>query len=58
MPLILKKKTDRAAVQIAHAAVLRTSDEVIRQLQDQLDAERAQHAFNCAEYEADRAAAA
>jgi hypothetical protein len=50
-PLLLRNKTDRAAVQFAHASAMRSTGAIIEQLQEQLRAERAQHAFNCSEYE-------
>jgi ribosomal protein L9 len=38
MPLILKGKTDRAAIQFARMSALRATDEVVQQLQDQMAA--------------------
>jgi len=49
MPLILKGKADRIALQFARTSALRATDEVVRQLQYQLAAERKQHAFKVAE---------
>jgi hypothetical protein len=40
MPLILKNKADRIALQLARSSALRATDEVVRQLQDQLAAAR------------------
>ena len=40
MPLILKSKTDRMALQFARMSALRATDDVVRQLQGKLVAER------------------
>jgi multidrug resistance efflux pump len=36
MPLILKNKTDRATAQFAHAAAMRSTNEIVEQLQAQV----------------------
>jgi hypothetical protein len=58
MPLILKSKIDRAVAQLAHQSAMRSTNELVdqlqrqvRELQAQLTAEREQHAFNCNQYE-------
>lgn len=51
MTLIFKNKCSCIAAQLASAAALRSTNELVDQLQAQLKAERAQHAFNLAEKE-------
>src|SRR5215471_13916150 len=51
MPLILKNRHDRFAFQFGCRSGLRSTDEVVDQLQEQLGRERAQHAFDLAEKE-------
>jgi hypothetical protein len=51
MPLILKNKTDRFAFQFGRGSALRSTSELVDQLQEQLRIERAQHRFNLAEKE-------
>lgn len=58
MPLVLKNNSDRAALQFAHAAALRSSDEIVDQMraqlaqaQAELAAKRAPHEFNIAQTE-------
>jgi len=51
MPLILKNRHDRFAFQFGCQSGLRSTDEVVDQLQEQLGRERAQHAFDLAEKE-------
>jgi hypothetical protein len=46
MPLILKHKTDRIAFQFGARSALRSANELIDQLQDQLRRERSQRAFD------------
>ena len=43
MPLILKNRSDRFAARFGAKAAFRSTSELVDQLQDQLDAERAQH---------------
>jgi ribosomal protein L29 len=57
MPLILKNKTDRIAFRFGARSVLRSTNELVDQLQEQLWRERAQHAFNLAENERELKAA-
>jgi hypothetical protein len=42
MPLIIRNKTDRAAIQLAHASALRSTNEVVEQLAAQVKQLRAQ----------------
>jgi hypothetical protein len=58
VPFIIRNRHDRARVQLAHASAMRSTGEIVeqlqaqvRQLQDQLKAEREQSAFNSAHYE-------
>jgi transposase len=58
MPFILRNRNDRATVQLAHASAMRSTNEVVeqllgqvRQLQEQLKAEREQRAFDVQYYE-------
>lgn len=48
MPLISKNKTDRFAFHFAARSPLRSTSELVDQLQAQLKAERAQHQYNMA----------
>jgi hypothetical protein len=50
MPLILKNKHDRF-VSLCHRSALRSTSELVDQLQDQLHSERAQHRFDLAQKE-------
>ena len=51
MPLILKNKHDRFALQFGARSALRSTSELVDQLQEQLRNERAQHRFNLVEKE-------
>lgn len=52
MPMtFLKNERNRLAFRFGRASALRSTNDVIDQLQDQLDAERQQHAFDNAEHE-------
>jgi hypothetical protein len=51
MPMILKNERNRLAFRFGRASALRSTSDVIDQLQAQLEAERKQHAFNVAELE-------
>jgi hypothetical protein len=51
MPLILKKKSDRIAFQFGSKSALRSTSELVDQLQEQLRSERALHSYNLAEKE-------
>jgi hypothetical protein len=58
MPLILRNRHDRSTVQLAHVSAMRSTNEIIdqlqmqvKQLQEQLRAAHEQNAFNCAHYE-------
>jgi hypothetical protein len=49
MPLIFKNKHDRFAFQFGRGSALRSTSELVDQLQEQLRIERAQHRFILAE---------
>jgi hypothetical protein len=49
MPIIFKNKNDRRAFQFGHHFALRSTNEMVEQLQEQLRKERAQHRFDLAE---------
>jgi hypothetical protein len=62
VPLLLRNKIDRAAVQLAHASALRSTNEIIEQLQAQVkqlqaqtQREREQAKFNMAQAETEKA---
>jgi excinuclease UvrABC nuclease subunit len=57
MPLILKNKSDRFTFQFGNKSALRSTSELVDQLQDQLQAQRDQHRFDLAEKKRDLAAA-
>jgi hypothetical protein len=52
MPLIIKNRYDRLAFQFGTRSALRSTSELVDQLQAQLKAERSQHAFDRALAEA------
>jgi hypothetical protein len=47
MPLILKNKTNRFAFRFGRQSGIRSTDDAVEQLQDQLQRERAQHRYTC-----------
>jgi hypothetical protein len=49
MPLIIKNRYDRLAFQFGTRSALRSTSELVDQLQAQLKAERNQHAFDMSE---------
>jgi uncharacterized protein involved in exopolysaccharide biosynthesis len=49
--MILKNKRDAFAFRFSHHSALRSTSELVEQLQDQLRRERAQHSFDLAEKE-------
>ena len=49
--MILKNERNRLAFRFGRASALRSTSDVVDQLQAQLEAERKQHAFNVAELE-------
>jgi hypothetical protein len=49
MPMILKNERNRLAFRFGRATALRSTSDVVEQLQAQLEAERAQHAAHVAE---------
>jgi hypothetical protein len=58
MPFLIRNRHDRATVQLAHASAMRSTNEIIdqlqaqvRELQGELQREREQRAFDCNEYE-------
>ena len=55
MPLILKNKHDRFAFQFGRQSGLRSIDDAVEQLSEQLRSERAQHRFDLAEKERESA---
>lgn len=56
MPLmVLKNKANRFAFQFGRQSGIRSTDEMVEQLQEQLRKERAQHAFNLAQKESELA---
>jgi hypothetical protein len=51
MPLIIKNRYDRLAFQFGTRSALRSTSELVDQVQAQLKAERNQHAFDVAQFQ-------